>query len=176
MELAWNATENAKAVKLLEECGWAVRSGGAKAAVSVSGHASGGWEVKTSAGSQVFTSIAETMAYINEDLLQQRERAVAGEIQPALDLFEGCMVGIAIGDMVGLGVENFDKPTCSKYTADLRQPGGLTKTMGPWELSARRGLAAKNKEQGKLEDEGFVPATLTVGTVRALSHSISIGN
>eukprot|EP01043_Picozoa_sp_COSAG02_P034379 COSAG02_NODE_2399_length_8948_cov_21.873771_7_plen_474_part_00 len=167
MELAWNAEENPKAIKLLEECGWTV--GGSDATVTVSAHAGGGWEVTTGGGStsRVCTTIAETMAYINEDILQQRDGTIQGEIQPELDLFEGCMVGIAIGDMVGLGVENFDMPTCTKYTAELRPQGGLTKTMGPWELAAKQGLAAKNKEEGKPDDQGFVPATLTdAGSLR----------
>jgi hypothetical protein len=160
MELGWNAGDNPKALKLLEECGWKISAGGSPD-VTVSGHAGGGWEVAAAGGSKVCGTIAETMAYVNEDLLQSQATTTPGEIQPDLDLFEGCMVGIGIGDMVGLGVENFDKPTCTVYTSDLRPEGGLTKTMGPWELAAKQGLAAKNKEDGKPADDGFVPATPT---------------
>ena len=39
---------------------------------------------------------------------------------PTLDQFEGCMVGIACGDMVGLGVENYPLETCTIYAAKLR--------------------------------------------------------
>jgi ADP-ribosylglycohydrolase len=39
------------------------------------------------------------------------------------------------GDMVGLGVENWDRDTCRAYVSDLRPAGGLTQTMQPWQTS-----------------------------------------
>ena len=37
-------------------------------------------------------------------------------VRPPLDLFEGCLVGVAVGDAVGLGVEGADMDTCIGYT------------------------------------------------------------
>lgn len=63
------------------------------------------------------------------------------------------MVGIAIGDMVGLGVENYPAPVCGEYTDLLRPEGGLTNTMGPWELVAKENAAKGGGE--------YVPSTPT---------------
>jgi ADP-ribosylglycohydrolase len=71
------------------------------------------------------------------------------------------MVGIAVSDMVGLGVEGFPMPICKDYSTTLRPEGGLTKTQGPWETGARMQLRHKNKEDGQPADDGFVPATPT---------------
>lgn len=59
--------------------------------------------------------------YLNEDVLIDQ----AGVIdrftpRPSLDLFEGCLVGVAVGDAVGLGVEGADMETCIGYTDDVR--------------------------------------------------------
>ena len=58
--------------------------------------------------------------YLNEDVLIDQ----AGVIdrftpRPSLDLFEGCLVGVAVGDAVGLGVEGADMETCIGYTDDV---------------------------------------------------------
>eukprot|EP01052_Picozoa_sp_SAG31_P008904 SAG31_NODE_457_length_15415_cov_4.380387_19_plen_68_part_00 len=60
------------------------------------------------------------MEYVNEDLLQRQSTSAPGSSLPSVDLFEGSMVGLAIGDMVGLGVENFPMPICKEYTTKLR--------------------------------------------------------
>ena len=72
-----------------------------------------------------------------------------GDPLPALDSFEGSLVGIAVGDMVGLGVENFDRATCREYTAKLRPEGGLTATQMPWETRVKADPLIKTRG-GKL--------------------------
>eukprot|EP01051_Picozoa_sp_SAG22_P000035 SAG22_NODE_1_length_62449_cov_158.689270_35_plen_180_part_00 len=161
MELGWNCPwrlskqKNAAAAKLLEECGWAVTQGRADVTVTDGGPA--GFVVKSKAlGTKTLNSLPAVMEYINEDILQaQAGKPAPGSAVPDADTFEGCMVGLAVGDMVGLGVEGFPMPPCKKYTTALRPD--LTKTMGPWELGARVQAKEKNKKAGKGEgnDEGF---------------------
>ena len=123
MELGWTAAAYPGATKLLEECGFTVTAS-MSAPITVSGGASG-WEVTVrpplspEVTEQTCTTIAETMSYINEDLLQGALPTGAGAL-PDVDTFEGCMVGIAVGDMVGLGVEGFPMPPCKNYTTVIR--------------------------------------------------------
>ena len=58
--------------------------------------------------------------YINEDILIDEAEVIDRfTARPALDLFEGCLVGVAVGDAVGLGVEGADMDTCIGYTDDV---------------------------------------------------------
>ena len=170
MEICWNAGTNEKATKLLEECGWTVCTGPCDVPVQVTSEGSGFLVKGPGSASQNCADIAAAMAYINEDILQAEVAKPSGGARPDLDTFEGCMVGIGIGDMVGLGVEGFPMPLCTQYTDQIRPEGGLTQTQGPWETGARmqaQGIDRK-EDRGPLDlselfestaDE-FVPATL----------------
>ena len=121
MELGWTAEAYPGATKLLEECGFTVTAS-ASAPITVSGGPGSGWEVTSASGTQSCGTIAETMSHITEDLLQGALPNGDGTgSAPDVDTFEGCMVGIAVGDMVGLGVEGFPMPPCKAYTTKIRQ-------------------------------------------------------
>ena len=115
----------------------------------------GGFEVRSpwpsrGGGATVLETLPAAVAYLAEDVQQALLAPPAeGDPLPALDSFEGSLVGIAVGDMVGLGVENFDRDTCREYTAKLRAEGGLTATQMPWETRVKADPLIKTRG-GKL--------------------------
>jgi hypothetical protein len=170
---------------LLVQCGWELvqhpAPWGVAAAVVERLDAGPGWRVRTERGPvKECAGIPEVVAYICEDLLQAELLAVpapAGgpSVAPSLDVFEGCLVGIAIGDMVGLGVEGAAMTACEDYTALLRSAGGLRHTMMPWELAVRAAVAAGRpaiNSQGKPIDYPFGQVSDDTQCSRELARSI----
>lgn len=65
-------------------------------------------------------STARRAQFLNEDVLMAGLPTIDRHAAtPTLDMFEGCLVGVAIGDAVGLGVEGAAMPACDATRAPL---------------------------------------------------------
>ena len=94
----------------------------------------------------------EVLQYINEDVLIDQAKVIDRFTpRPALDLFEGCLVGVAVGDAVGLGVEGADMGTCVGYTDDLA--ADLGKMLKPWSIPKREGPNRERFTPGQISDD-----------------------
>jgi ADP-ribosylglycohydrolase len=68
---------------------------------------------------------------------------------PPLDAFEGCLVGIALGDAVGLSVEGNNAEVGTEYVGKLEADLGavaLPWDQSPWQIAHRERIEAKGKE------------------------------
>jgi ADP-ribosylglycohydrolase len=68
---------------------------------------------------------------------------------PPLDAFEGCLVGIALGDAVGLSVEGNNAEVGTAYVELLEQDlgsVGLPWEQSPWQLASKERIEAKGKD------------------------------
>ena len=134
MELCWNAKANDQATALLEECGWTVCFGPCDVPVQVTTSEGGGYLV-TGPGEAAFAAatVEAALQYVNEDVLLDAAPSIDRHMPtPTLDLFEGCLVGVAVGDAVGLGVEGATIVDCVDYTEQLK--ADLGKMLPPWRV------------------------------------------
>ena len=65
---------------------------------------------------------------------------------PSVDQFQGCMVGIAVGDTIGLPVEGLPREGTYKYMEDIQKD--LTKYTPPWHR-VNDFINAKRKAKGR---------------------------
>jgi hypothetical protein len=184
-----------RARSLCEECGWhttitplrsSMEGGGVVSLEHVSAGRGDGWQVVAQGGTaRVFGTIEEALTHLNETLLQPQISAPsAGALVPSLDLFEGCLVGIAVGDMVGLGVESFPMPACKMYVERLRPAGGLSQTMEPWGLRVRAAERAGQGEEywathtkypfGQISDDTQCSRELATSIISAQRFSVAV--
>jgi ADP-ribosylglycohydrolase len=86
-----------------------------------------------------------------EDILRVQAKASDLEREllrpPPQDLFEGCLVGVAIGDTLGLGVEMMSQEVSDDYVRLIESD--LGKTWEPWTGRAKSAVyQAQHKERG----------------------------
>ena len=150
MELCWDAEANDQATALLEECGWTVCTGPCDVPVQVTTSEGGGYLV-TGPGEAVFAAatVEAALQYVNEDVLLDAAPSIDRHMPtPTLDLFEGCLVGVAVGDAVGLGVEGATIVDCVDYTEQLK--ADLGKMLPPWSVPKR---PDRNYPPGQISDD-----------------------
>lgn len=123
-------------------------------------------------GSQL-PSLVETLC---TDLLPSASSSAPSP--PTLDSFEGCLVGIALGDMIGLASEGFAPDVCTEYVARLSAEGGMASIMEPWEMRVEVAKAQRGWEGtpafklGQISDDTQCARELALSIVESDGFSV----
>ena len=128
-----------------------------------------GWSLRTAEEPDLQVPNLETL--VAEHLL--KDQLPGGDAPPApptLDAFEGCLVGIALGDMIGLASEGFAPDVCTEYVGRLNE--SLAHIMEPWEMrveqARKRGWdGTPSYALGQISDDTQCARELSLSIVEA---------
>ena len=95
-----------------------------------------GWVLRTTDASELLCHSLEKLLsdHLMKAHLPSASDPAAAGAAPTLDAFEGSLVGIALGDMIGLASEGFAPDVCTAYVRRLQVTGGMAAIMEPWEM------------------------------------------
>ena len=143
--LAWNNGELLPDVRgLLEACSYELVSAGADVSVDRVT-----LTVSSAAGGTASYGTAEELvaALLGPEMLGSGPSPPPPP--PPLDAFEGCLVGIALGDAVGLSVEGNNAEVGAQYVGLLEQDlgnVGMPWEQSPWTLASKERVEATGKK------------------------------
>ena len=96
----------------------------------------------------------------NTTITNQRVNFLAN--LPSLDLFQGSIIGVAVGDTIGLGVEGLPRDQCFDYVSNLRN--NLKSMTYPWKKVLDY-FNSRGKEESAKTIEEIIGKRFTVGQV-----------
>eukprot|EP01043_Picozoa_sp_COSAG02_P057510 COSAG02_NODE_6994_length_3237_cov_2.412046_3_plen_216_part_01 len=140
--LAWDNGDLLPDVRgLLEACSYVFVSKGADVRVDRLT-----LTVSSAIGAESYSTVEELVAGLLSPEMLGSSQPLA---PPPLDAFEGCLVGIALGDAVGLSVEGNNAEVGLAYV-DLLENDlgsvGMPWEQSPWQLASKERIEAKGKQ------------------------------
>jgi len=138
-----------------------------------------GWVVAVNGscgGREDCGSVSQVMQAVIAWQTRRATRHASSGLDPSLyeDACRGCLIGVAVGDVIGLHVEMSPQERAKAYVARLQPSGGLLKIGAPWRAGGglQRVIAAVVPElpAGQVSDDTQCACVLTESLVAERGH------